>query len=226
MRKAERLFQIVTLLRNRRLAITAMALGEMLEVSERTIYRDIQALIQSGVPIEGEAGIGYQLHQGFHLPPLMFNTEELLALVLGANMVQAWTDPALAKSATSAIEKIVAVMPDKLKKSTQAQESLVVPNFFINRSDGEIRKVLREAINARQLVSITYADESKKQTQRNVEPLGLVFWGNKWTLICFCRLRQEYRVFRVDRILDLKLVDENFELLPEKSLKHYLAKEC
>ena len=110
MRKAERLFQLVTLLRGRRTAITAEKIAEVMEVSTRTIYRDIQALMLSGVPITGEAGVGYMLQSGFELPPLMFTDQQALALMLGSRMVRSWSEPELAKAAKEAEEKILAVV--------------------------------------------------------------------------------------------------------------------
>ncbi|MCV6606130.1 MAG: HTH domain-containing protein, partial [Porticoccaceae bacterium] len=115
MRRADRLFQILTLLRNRRTAITARQLAETLEVSERTIYRDVQSLICCGTPIEGEAGVGYRLNRQFDLPPLMFSTDEVEALLLGTRMVQAWSDQQLAAAADTAMQKILAALPDNLR---------------------------------------------------------------------------------------------------------------
>ena len=221
MRKAERLFQLITLLRGRRLAITASKLAEMLEVSERTIYRDVQALIYSGVPIEGEAGVGYCLDAKFELPPLMFTSEELLALLLGSKMVQTWGDPSLAAGASSALDKIVAILPDKLKQRSE-NSPIIVPDYFRNDSYAELSQYLRQAIEALNCLSLEYKDGKSKLSVRTVEPLGLVYWGAKWTLVAYCQLRQNYREFRIDRIKSCRITGENFCLTENKSLPHYL----
>ena len=130
MRRADRLFQIIQQLHHER-ATTARDLAETLVVSERTIYRDVQDLSLSGVPITGEAGVGYRLMPGFHMPPLMFNEEELAALLLGARMVQVWTDKSLARAAQQAIGKIVSALPERLKPEL-AREEMLVPDFSIS----------------------------------------------------------------------------------------------
>jgi len=221
MRKAERLFQLITLLRGRRLAITASRLAEMLEVSDRTIYRDIQALILSGVPIEGEAGVGYLLDTKFELPPLMFTSEELLALLVGSKMVQSWADNSLAKGASSAVDKITAILPDKLKKESE-HSTFVIPDYFRDVKKVELSHEVREAISNNYLLVIEYSDAKEAVSKRTIEPLGLVFWGAKWTVVAYCCLRHDYREFRLDRIIQCKTVNEKFELTEIKNLQHYL----
>lgn len=222
MRKAERLFQLITLLRGRRLAITANRLAEMLEVSERTIYRDIQVLMLSGLPIEGEAGVGYLLDAKFELPPLMFTSEELLALLVGSKMVQSWADKSLAKGANSAIEKITAILPDKLKNQSE-HSPFVIPNYFRNEKYAMLSHEIRSAIESQSLLLIDYSDAKEQVSQRNIEPLGLVYWGAKWTVIAYCCLREAYREFRLDRIAHCKTLADKFELNDSKNLKHYLS---
>lgn len=221
MRKAERLFQIITLLRGRRLAITANRLAEMLEVSERTIYRDIQALILSGVPIEGEAGVGYLLDAKFELPPLMFTSEELLALLVGSKMVQTWGDSALAQGANSALDKITAILPDTLKQQSE-HSPIVVPDCFRNEDYALLSQNIRQAIEAHHVLAIDYIDAKEQVTQRKIEPLGLVYWGMKWTIIAHCLLRNDYREFRIDRIVNCQNTNQAFETNDLKSLNHYL----
>jgi predicted DNA-binding transcriptional regulator YafY len=222
MRKAERLFQIITLLRGRRLAITAKSLAETLEVSERTVYRDIQALILSGVPIEGEAGIGYLLDTKFELPPLMFTSEELLALLVGSKMVQTWGDSALASGANSALTKITAILPEKLKVKSE-HSPIVVPDCFRNEENAMLSHVIRSAIEAQNLLEIEYVDAKDKLSNRVIEPLGLVYWGVKWTIVAFCQLRKDYREFRVDRLINCHTLNEHFDVDDCKNLNHYLA---
>jgi len=221
MRKAERLFQLITLLRGRRLAITADRLAEMLEVSNRTIYRDIQALMLSGVPIEGEAGVGYLLDATFELPPLMFTSEELLALLVGSKMVQSWSDDSLASGAASAIDKITAILPDKLKKQHQ-QSPFVIPDYFRNEQNMALSHTIRMAISQQQPLSLEYIDAKEQVSTRQVEPLGLVYWGAKWTIIAHCLLRNSYRQFRLDRIVGCEVLGTHFTLHPQKNLQHYL----
>lgn len=223
MRKAERLFQLITLLRGRRLAITAKQLAETLEVSERTIYRDIQALMLSGVPIEGEAGIGYRLDRHFDLPPLMFTSEELLALILGSKMVKTWGDSVAAKGAVSALDKITAILPDSMKHQDQS-DLLLVPEFLQNKELALLASDIRKAVERSETLCIEYQDEQKRISTRHVEPLGLVYWGGKWTLIAFCLLRQDYRAFRIDRVQALSQTNKTFEKGETKSLQHYLSR--
>ena len=222
MRKAERLFQLLTILRSRRTAVTARILAERLQVSERTIYRDIQALSLSGVPIQGEAGVGYQLHPGFTVPPLMFDLEELEALLLGVRMVQGWSDEALGQAADSALQKIRSALPDRQHfESVIKPEWLLVPDFHRDRCAIHSDK-LRRVIKQQQVVEIDYSREDKQLSTRKIWPLGLVFWGRVWTLVSWCELREEYRMFRLDRIERLNIVDGHFTTTDTVSLQHYL----
>jgi len=225
MRKAERLFQLITLLRGRRLAVTAKQLSDILEVSERTIYRDIQALMLSGVPIEGEAGIGYMLHREFDLPPLMFTSEELLALLVGSRMVQTWADKSLAHSANTAMEKITAVLPEKFHKA-EKECPILIPDYSKNEEEAELSTSIRNAISSQSIINLKYIDANSVLTQRKVEPLGMVFWGGKWTIITHCLLRKAYREFRLDRIKHCEILMESFLTLETKSLEHYLSIVC
>jgi len=220
-RKAERLFQLVTLLKGRRLAITAKTLSETLEVSERTIYRDIQALILSEIPVEGEAGIGYLLPSHFELPPLMFSVDELMALMLGSKMVQAWSDKTLAKSATSAFEKIEAIIPEHLQQNHPMP--FLVPDFHINQTHSDFSASIRQAIQSFNVLKISYIDAKEDASERFIEPLSLVYWGKTWTIIAFCLLRQSYREFRIDRIQTLQTTEEKFTTSDIKNITHYLA---
>jgi predicted DNA-binding transcriptional regulator YafY len=193
-----------------------------MEVSERTIYRDIQSLILSGVPIDGEAGVGYMLKAGSHLPPLMFTEDEIVALELGMRMVKAWSDNDLAKASDSASRKIQSILPDHLKKRIE-DLPLIVPDFHNNSDTSMKNGIIRQAIDANRQVYIEYQKENKEQSQRKVSPLGLVFWGKQWTLVAWCELRDEYRNFRVDRITELQPLNVSFQTSEIKSLKHYLS---
>ena len=209
MRRADRLFQIVQYLRNRRLT-TAHWLAEKLEMSERTIYRDIKDLMLSGVPIEGEAGVGYVLRRGFDIPPIMFTKDEIEALVIAARMSKTWAGSKLARSAEMALDKIEAVLPDHLKKEL-AKPRLYTPKVLTNGTTAALLDDIREAVNAKQIIHIEYLSLKDDISERTLRPLGLFFWGKVWTLAAWCELRQSYRSFRVDRIQTINPTDKLFE---------------
>jgi predicted DNA-binding transcriptional regulator YafY len=222
MHRAERLFQLTTLLRNRRTVLTAKQMSEHLRVSERTIYRDIQSLSLSGVPIEGEAGVGYRLSHRYQLPPLMFDREEVEALLLGARMVSSWGDTDMAIHANQAIQKILSVLPDHLRHSDESLP-LLVPNMEeVQKYYTAHSQPMREAIRLRQRVAIDYVRADEQHSSRTIEPLGMIFWGKVWTLVAWCHLRDDYRTFRLDRIQSIVVTDEKFDTSESKSLKHFL----
>lgn len=198
MRRADRLFQIVQLLKSRRLT-TAADLAGKLEVSTRTVYRDVQDLIESGVPIEGEAGVGYRLHKDFDLKPMTFNVDELQALVLGARLVEAWADPDLGAAVRSAMTKIEAVLPEPLQVA-MLRTALFGPPTRVQHEANEQLPRLRRALGNESWVRLVYVDAQGAETEREVVPLALYFWGQRWLLAAYCWLRGAYRSFRVDRI--------------------------
>ncbi len=220
MRRADRLFQIVHVLRRRKLT-TARYLAEHLEVSERTIYRDIADLSVSGVPVLGEAGVGYALTRGFEVPPLMFTLDEIEALMLGARLVQAWGDPQLARAATEAAHKVEAVLPESLRLRV-ARQTLFAPDFHVPPASANWLTPLRHAIRDFQTVHLEYRDKDDATTTRLVRPLGLFFWGDKWSLATWCTLRQSYRSFRLDRVVGLRVLPDQFAETPDCSLTHFL----
>lgn len=221
MRRADRLFQIVHLLRGRG-TTTAAALGEELGVSERTIYRDIQDLARSGVPIQGEAGVGYALAHGFDLPPLMFTEDELSALVLGASMVQAFADEALAEEARHALDKVRAALPPRLRGEVDRSELSAAPQQ--HAALALHLAPLRQAIAGRNRVSLDYVDGEGQVTHRVVRPLGLYFWGTAWTLAAWCELREDFRTFRPDRMRAVEVLTEMFEDDPARGLDAFAAR--
>lgn len=223
MRRADRLFQLIQNLRHDRV-ITARELAVELEVSERTIYRDVQDLSLSGVPIEGEAGVGYRLMKGFQLPPLMFNEEEIAALLIGARMVKAWTDKGLARAADRAIQKIEVMLPERLKPELERID-IVVPDFPREEYVGEQLTVLRKATKQLYKVNFDYVRQDGKNSTRTVHPLGLFYWGKVWTLVAWCELRNDFRHFRLDRMENVQQLDEIFKAKPEQSLESYFNKE-
>lgn len=221
MRRADRLFQIVSLLRRRRFT-TAAWLAERLEVSERTIYRDVADLARSGVPVEGEAGVGYRLGKDFELPPLMFNVEEIHALVLGARMVESWADDDLRAAARSALDKVEAVLPTAARERLQDTALFALGMRMPEQARAQLG-TLRRAIDERRVVTLAYRDAEERESERSVRPLALYFWGATWTLAAWCSLRADFRNFRVDRIANARLLDETFELVSPVTLADFLA---
>ncbi|MDT8990853.1 YafY family protein [Curvibacter sp. APW13] len=198
MRRADRLFQIVQLIRGRRLS-TAAWLAQRLEVSERTIYRDVADLQAQGVPIEGEAGVGYRLGRGFELPPLMFSVQEAQALVASVRMSQGWQDPALAQASQVALGKILSVLPPAARTAAQGM-AVYAPPIGLEPAVQTALAGLREAAHRRQRVRLSYADAEAQVSERTVRPLGCFFWGRVWTLAAWCESRRDFRSFRLDRI--------------------------
>ncbi len=224
MRRADRLFEIIQWLRSRRVT-TAQWLAQKLEVSERTIYRDIRDLMTSGVPIEGEAGIGYALRKGFDLPPLMFNREELAALNLGAQIVRSWADPQLADAAERVLSKIAVALPDELKDKIE-NTRLYSPMVRLNPEVAKVLATLRFAIDQQYKVSFDYRREDGEASQRTVWPLGLFFWGTVWTLGAWCELRDSFRNFRLDRMQLVQQSDEQYPLMEGRTLNDLLRECC
>jgi predicted DNA-binding transcriptional regulator YafY len=217
-RRADRLFQIIQRLR-RHAPVTAATLAGELEVSPRTIYRDVQDLSASGVPILGEAGVGYALPRGFDLPPLMFTDEEIEALVLGARIVESRADAALARAARDVLAKVEAVLPARLRDRV-AGAALFAPGYRVQAANGELT-ALRGAIRGQHKVSFAYRDRADAATARTVQPLGIFYWGATWSLGAWCELREGFRNFRIDRISALAVLEETFRPVPGRTLKDF-----
>ncbi len=209
MRRADRLFRLVQLLRLRRSA-TGQQLADELGVSLRTVYRDIRDLEYSGVPIRGEAGVGYRLDRGFELPPLTFSEAELESLVLGARMVATWADPELADAVRSAMTKVEAVLPEGLRRIV-LDSAMFAPDFPRTQEMSRDVDLMRRAIGERRLLAFGYQRADGDRSERNVRPLGLYFWGSKWTLAAWCELRGDYRSFRPDRMRGVAVLDRRFD---------------
>jgi len=220
MRRADRLFQLMLLLQEGHVR-TGHYLAEKLEVSTRTVYRDIADLVASGMPIDGEAGVGYLLRDDYRLPPLMFNAEELKALALGASMVRAWSDRELASTTATAIRKIESILPDNLKKEIHLN-SIEVPGFQLSKEVGENLRRVRLALDARRKLDIEYTSVEDAHTRRTIRPLILYFWGKTWTLGAWCELRGGFRSFRVDRMNVIVDICETFEHTAACSLQAYV----
>ena len=223
MRRADRLFQLVQLIRGRRLS-TAAWLAERLEVSPRTVYRDVADLQAQGVPIEGEAGVGYRLGTGFDLPPLMLRREEAQALVAAVRLALPRLDGGLAAQAESALSKILSVLP-RSDRAAAEQLALYAPALG-GEDDVTLAHLalLRQAIEARRKVQVDYLALNDQLSQRVLRPLGCFFWGHAWTLGAWCELREEFRSFRIDRVQALVVLDEGFRDEPGKTLADLLRR--
>jgi predicted DNA-binding transcriptional regulator YafY len=208
MRRADRLFQIVQLARR-------------LSVSLRTVYRDVRDLSLSGVPVEGEAGVGYRLKPGFDVPPLMFTLSEIEALAVGARMVEAWGGPVLAEGARTAIEKIVAALPPDRRLAVE-KTRLYAPSFHVDARAMQRLEAVRDAIGARRVLRLDYRDSGGKPSERDVWPLALYYWGRTWTIGAWCERREDFRNFRVDRISGLEALERRYPDETGKRLADYV----
>lgn len=208
-RRADRLFHLVQLLRTRRFNTGAALAGE-LRVSLRTVYRDVRDLVGSGVPIEGEPGVGYRLRPGFELPPMTFAGDEIEALVLGARMVQAWGDSELGAAARSVLTKVETVLPEPLREVLLRTALFAHGGAWSQAAAGELG-TLRRATSERRKLRFGYARADGEHSERTVRPLGLYFWGSTWSLAAYCELRRDYRNFRPDRMRALVLLDDGFD---------------
>ncbi|MEM8755280.1 MAG: YafY family protein [Pseudomonadota bacterium] len=221
MRRAERLFRIVNEMRTRDV-VRAAELAERFEISVSTVYRDIAHLQASGLPIEGEAGVGYLLRPGFDLPNVTFTNDQIDALAVGLSFVERAGDPALAEAAREARAKLQAGMPDpKERKLADA------PYFSLQGKNGAPPTVglVREAIRQRLVTQIAYRDGDGAPSERRVRPLVVWNLTDGWMFSAWCELRRDFRTFRFDRIATLSVTDEAFEDDEERGLKAFLALE-
>ena len=220
MRRADRLFQIVQHLRGRRLT-TAAQLAGWLQVSERTVYRDIRDLGVSGVPIAGEAGVGYRLRPGFDLPAIMFTMDEVEALVAGARMMETWAGPALGSHARSAIAKIALALPAARREEIE-RTKLFAPGFLVPKHAAAGLETVRQAILQRRKLRIEYVDGGNRPSTRTLDPLALYFWGTTWSVAAWCESREDFRIFRLDRIRNLQMGGEKFDEVPGRTLADFV----
>lgn len=224
MRRADRLFRIITLLQGRHTAITAQALGDVLEVSARTVYRDIADLSSSGVPVEGEAGIGYRLDDSYHLPPLMLTPQEAEAAAFGAEVASYWGPQDLRDAAMSLKGKLAAALPPDLR-------ALITANPLLAQHADEHPEVrvdaaaLRKAVRERCKVSFDYKDVEGRGTTRTVRPLAVMFFGPVWLLAAWCESRSDFRVFRLDRMESLATLLDRFTSEAGRTLEDFLSSE-
>lgn len=225
MRRADRLFQIIQRLRRRRGApVTAAQIAGSLGVTVRTVYRDVRDLVASGVPIRGEAGVGYALARGFDLPPLMLDENEIEALVLGARVVRGFADAGLAAAAEDLLAKVEAVLPAHLRRRI-SESALHALNFHESETERATLGALRGAIREQRKVAFAYQDRKSARSRRTVRPLGLFYLGPVWQLGAWCELRQGFRTFRLDRLSELEVTGARFEVEAGRTLadlfEHY-----
>src|SRR2546426_236425 len=193
-----------------------------LGVSERTVYRDIRDLVLAGTPIDGEAGVGYRVRPGYDLPPLMFDRDEIQALVLGTRIVRQFGDPALARASDAILSKVAAVIPKDLAPLL-AETRLFVPSSIGSGRASDALSAAREALIAHRKLRFKYEGAHGGGTERTVRPLGVFFWGRTWTLAAWCELRNDFRNFRLDRASGSTLLDETFDDEPGKTLRDLLT---
>jgi len=221
LRRTDRLFELIQILRDGQLH-RGQDLAERLEISLRTLYRDMDTLIASGIPVEGERGLGYMMTAPITLPPLNLTLEELEALHLGLAVVGKATDPEMQKAAQSLSAKIDAVLPEDRSAPASGWGFAVYP--FEEAARGFMHMApLRAAIRSRRKVEITYRALDDRETKRTVRPLQMEYWGRVWTLTAWCEARDAFRVFRVDRISTLDVSFDTFEEEPGKTLADYFA---
>lgn len=219
MRRSERLSEIVEIIRDGRLHL-ARDIAEALEVSERTIYRDIATLSASGVPVDGERGVGYMLREPVFLPPLALSMTELEALSLGMSIVQEVADEELRLGAKTLHEKIASHAPNRRKSPESWGFGLY--EFKRVRDGLKFMPTLRHAIRNREVLRISYHSLSDKHSQRSIRPLQTDYWGRVWTLSAWCESRGDFRAFRIDRITNCNATGTIFTDEPGKTIEDYL----
>ncbi|MDO8981543.1 MAG: YafY family protein [Afipia sp.] len=209
MRRADRLFQIIQVLRRTRKPLTAESIARELETSKRTIYRDIATLIGQRVPIRGEAGTGYVLEKGFDMPPLMLTPDEIEAAVLGAQWVGGRADPVLAKAAQDLIAKIVETVPERLQPLALEPASRTPPKWDLPPESIDMTQ-LRAHIYASKKVLLHYRDEQGRDSKRTVWPIAVGYLETVRMLAAWCELRKDFRSFRIDRMTEALFLDEKY----------------
>lgn len=220
MNRIDRIAAILIHLQSRRI-VKASDLAERFNISLRTVYRDIRTLEEAGVPITGEAGVGYSILQGYHLPPVMFTKDEVMALLTAEKLAALLTDTITANHLNSAMHKIRAVIGNTDKESMDTMDDKITVLSNPYRSDEwrekTILKDVISAIESKHVLDISYySNHSLEQNQRQIEPIGLWFQGGRWHLSAWCKLRKDYRNFRVDRIESLIITAERFKTIHPK----------
>jgi predicted DNA-binding transcriptional regulator YafY len=222
MPRSDRLFDIIQALRSRKKPMTAAALAEELEVTPRTVYRDIATLQARRVPIEGAAGVGYVLRKGFDLPPLMFTIDEVEAIAIGARMLKRVKDPALQHAADSVLAKVSVVVPEGLKPHIADAHVYVSPGMAAD-ADGADLAEIRAAIRDSRKLYITYGDRSGRRTHRVIWPIAMAYYVDATLVGAWCELRSDYRSFRIERIHSSKVLHERFDQQGGKLFREWSA---
>jgi len=222
MRKASRLFEIIQILRLARRPVTAAAMAESLEVTSRSIYRDIAALQGMRVPIEGERGMGYILRPGFDLPPLMFSIEETEAIVLALALLDRTGDAGLKAAVGRVGRKIAAAMPPPLRQTLNAN-ALHAWGTVTPTPDGIDLALVRQAIRDEQKLEISYRDQLGRGTTRTIQPLALIYYSEVANVVAWCELRQALRHFRTDRVERSTLTGATFKGEGERLRNEWMA---
>jgi predicted DNA-binding transcriptional regulator YafY len=221
MRRADRLLRIIQILRRYRRPVRGQQIAEELEISLRTLYRDIADLVTDGVPIRGEAGVGYVLGEGYDLPPLMFTADELEAVMLGLRWVQRRGDKALARAADDTIAKIGTILPADLKPLL-FDASLLVPHFSRVISDSVDVAVIRKAIRDQNKLEMVYTDVTALETKRIIWPIGISYFDAQRTVIAWCEMRVGFRAFRTDRMVSVAALPEKYKERRKTLLKRWM----
>lgn len=207
MRRAERLFQIIQILRRSRAPVTADAIAAELETSKRSVYRDIAALVGQRAPIRGEAGVGYVLEAGFDMPPLMLTPDEIEAAVLGAQWVAGRGDPVLAKAARDLTSKIAAAVPDRLRPYVLEPAAAAAPAWKPQTDRIDVAQV-RAWIHAGRKIRLNYSDEAGAISERVIWPVTVGYRETIRMIIAWCELRAAFRTFRTDRVVGAEFMDD------------------
>jgi predicted DNA-binding transcriptional regulator YafY len=210
MRRSDRLFDIIQRLRAASKPTTAATLADELEVTPRTVYRDIATLQARRVPIEGAAGVGYVLRKGFDLPPLNFTIDEIEAISVGARMVNRLKDPALQQAAESVLAKVTTVVPERLRSHIADAPIWVSPGMTPEAEGADLAEV-RAAIRDSAKLYLSYADEQGRRTNRTIWPIAMAYYVDVTLIGAWCELRADYRNFRVERIVSSRVLDEHFD---------------
>lgn len=220
MSRAQRLLDLIQVLRRHRRPVSGATLAEATGVSLRTLYRDIELLKAEGAHIDGEVGVGYVLRPGFMLPPLMFSEEEIEALVLGSRWVHQRADRALADAAANVLAKIGAVLPKDLRETLDDSGLLIAPGDPIAAGDAQLPKI-RQAIRTERKIGLSYRDEKGADSKRTVWPFALGFFEKVRVVVAWCELREDYRHFRTDRIVTLSMTDKRYPRRRQAMLKEW-----
>jgi len=233
MNRTDRLSAILIMLQTKQI-ITASEIAERFDISLRTVYRDMRALDEAGVPIGAETGKGYYLVEGYHLPPVMFTTEEAGSMLLAGKLVDNFTDISVKQYYNLAIDKIKSVLPDSQLNTISELNSQVHvihrPTLVDVNCPNNYIVAIQKALSTNSCLEIKYnSNYNNRTTTRTIEPLSLCFYGFQWHIIAFCRLRNDYRDFRIDRVMELEIIDkcrknnDNFSL--EKYFKSLWNKQ-